>query len=75
MSGLELARRIQETDPDLPMILASGYAEIVDPADSDVLPRLAKPFRQADLSAAIAGVVEDGSKARRNVVPLRIPKA
>jgi signal transduction histidine kinase len=54
MTGLELARRIMQLRPGLPVIIATGYAEL--PAEDGLkLPRLSKPYRQEDLSAAIAG--------------------
>ncbi|MDB5512964.1 MAG: multi-sensor hybrid histidine kinase [Enterovirga sp.] len=53
MTGLELARRIQETFPRMPIILASGYAEAQELADYGAVPRLAKPFRQSELAAVI----------------------
>ena len=44
MTGVQLAEAINRTWPTLPVILASGYAEI--PSDSNpVLVRLSKPFR------------------------------
>jgi signal transduction histidine kinase len=53
MTGLQLAQSIQEKHPDLPIILATGYADLpCDPA----LPRLvklAKPCSQHDIAAAI----------------------
>ncbi len=54
MTGLQLANAIRELWPALPVLLATGYAEL-GPEERDLgLPRLAKPFRQADLAAAIA---------------------
>ncbi|MEO6394536.1 MAG: PAS domain S-box protein [Devosia sp.] len=53
--GAQLAAAIRAEKPDLPIILASGYAEL--PAGSRLnLPRLAKPFMQTDLARAIAAV-------------------
>src|SRR5690606_5313751 len=43
MTGLELAAAIGETRPSMPIILASGYADIEE-ARQLKLPRLAKPF-------------------------------
>jgi CheY-like chemotaxis protein len=51
MSGVELAKRIRERRPEVQVLIVSGYAEVKGiPAD---LPRLSKPFRQADLADAI----------------------
>ncbi|VTZ48068.1 Histidine kinase [Methylocella tundrae] len=55
MTGLELARSVREKYPDVPILLASGYAELPLPAmGGEALPRLAKPFRQDELVAAMA---------------------
>jgi CheY-like chemotaxis protein len=56
MTGTQLAAEIREAWPDLPILLASGYAEL--PADEGpALPRLRKPYHQAALAAAIAGLM------------------
>jgi len=55
MTGLELARVVRELYPDLPIVLATGYAELPPGLDGDLgLPRLAKPFLQRDLANVIA---------------------
>jgi CheY-like chemotaxis protein len=56
MTGAELARQIKENWPMLPVILASGYAELPNGEDPG-LPRLSKPYLQEDLVAKIAQVV------------------
>jgi PAS domain S-box-containing protein len=52
MTGTELVAKVKAQWPDLPVIVATGYAEL----DNSVrgLPRLGKPFRQDALAAAIA---------------------
>jgi signal transduction histidine kinase len=53
MTGLQLARIIQEKYPSLPVILATGYAELpVDPVSLGIV-RLAKPCNQYDIAMAI----------------------
>ena len=47
MTGAQLAEVVQCEWPDLPIILASGYADLPTGIASD-LRRLAKPFRQED---------------------------
>jgi CheY-like chemotaxis protein len=69
MTGLELARRIEAEYPGLPVILATGYAELTE-EDAARLPRLGKPFRQEELLAAIADVVAPAPLAD-NVITLR----
>ena len=52
MTGVDLTRTVREGWPDLPALLISGYAAVEDVAPG--LPRLAKPFRQAQLAQALA---------------------
>ncbi len=56
MTGAELASTIRTKRPELPIILATGYAELA-PGEATGLPRLAKPFSQQDLAEAIARAV------------------
>lgn len=48
MTGIELAAASREVRPSLPILLATGYAELPDGAQLD-LPRLAKPYHQDQL--------------------------
>ncbi|ODP38842.1 hypothetical protein BFL28_12980 [Sphingomonas turrisvirgatae] len=52
MTGVELAQTLRETFPQLPVLIVSGYAEVEGIAPS--LPRLAKPFKRAELAASLA---------------------
>jgi FixJ family two-component response regulator len=53
MTGLQLARCVQEKYPGLPIVLATGYAELpADPAQFGVV-KLAKPCSQSEIAAAI----------------------
>jgi PAS domain S-box-containing protein len=56
MTGSELATRIRAENAHLPIILATGYAELA-PGEGEGLPRLAKPFGQRELAEAIARAV------------------
>ncbi|MFL5017091.1 MAG: PAS domain S-box protein [Rhizobium sp.] len=56
MTGAQLAQAIRNEWPEMPIILASGYAEIPQGADIVDLPRLGKPFSQAQLAEAISRV-------------------
>jgi PAS domain S-box-containing protein len=53
MTGVELANRAREMHPDLPILLATGYADLPSGTTTD-LPRLAKPYQQVDLETQIA---------------------
>ena len=52
MTGSELAVVAKSEWPDLPIVLATGYAELPPEGDSE-LPRLAKPFSQVQLAEVI----------------------
>jgi len=59
MTGSQLAEVIRGEWPGLPMILATGYAEL-PPGGDNSLPKLAKPFGERELAKAIAALVEAG---------------
>ena len=55
MTGVEFAKVVRSRYPDLPIVLATGYAELPTGLGADLkLPRLAKPFLQRDLAQMIA---------------------
>lgn len=56
MSGARLAAALKEKRPDLPVLLTTGYASMRE-GDVEGLPRLAKPFRQTELVAAVRAVL------------------
>jgi CheY-like chemotaxis protein len=52
MNGFELAQRIKERNPKLPIVLATGYAQL--PADRSIeFGHLSKPYTSEDLAAAL----------------------
>ena len=53
MTGMELADEVRRTHPHLPVLLATGYAEMEGSHRADV-PRLAKPYTQEQLAIEIA---------------------
>ena len=55
MTGAELVAQAKEAQPELKAIIVSGYAELPEGAPLEV-PRLAKPFGDADLASIIATV-------------------
>lgn len=59
MTGSELAAVIREERPGLPVVLATGYAELPTGGDNR-LPRLPKPFSQNQLQEIIATVLAGG---------------
>jgi CheY-like chemotaxis protein len=67
MTGLELASVVRAYRPALPMILASGYAELPSQPDPPIA-RLSKPFNQAELAEAIRDA-DDIAVARAGASP------
>jgi PAS domain S-box-containing protein len=69
MDGAALARRAREAKPNLPVLIITGYAGS-DGVGLD-LPKLAKPFRQADLAGALNSLFEPSNVVRmRKRTPL-----
>jgi CheY-like chemotaxis protein len=58
MSGLELAEIARRKWPTLRVLLATGYADLPDKKTTD-LPRLSKPYHQAQLQAEINRLLAD----------------
>lgn len=58
IDGLKLARHIAQHYPELPVLLTSGYAEVIlNHADEDIgHDILHKPYRQSDLSSALSSL-------------------
>ena len=63
LTGAQLAEQTAERWPRLPVILATGYAELPSGEGAD-LPRLAKPFGQAQLADAIVRALKPPVAAR-----------
>lgn len=57
MTGSQLALAIRTEWPDMPIILATGFAEIPEGTGITAVPRLGKPFSQAQLAEAIGRAV------------------
>jgi signal transduction histidine kinase/CheY-like chemotaxis protein len=56
MTGLELAEEARRLRPHLPILLATGYADL--PANAELeLPRLSKPYQQRQLAEQIASLL------------------
>ncbi len=61
MTGTELAGEIHRIRPDLPVVIATGYADA--PGETFALPQLDKPYRQRDLAAVIERLLEPRQSA------------
>ncbi len=53
MTGMQLAQAARELRPDLPIVMATGYAELPAASTMDIV-RLRKPYQQHQLVAEIA---------------------
>jgi CheY-like chemotaxis protein len=67
MTGAQLAEAIKRQWPHLPVVLATGYAELSSKLDPNLI-KLSKPFRQDALARA---VTESMQNAGGKVVPFR----
>lgn len=56
MTGLQLAEQARALRPELPILLATGYADLPARADLD-LPRLNKPYQQMQLAEQIKALL------------------
>jgi len=64
MTGTELAARIRCSWPKLPVVIATGYAELLGDGDPG-LPRLSKPYDQQELAALVGRLVGQAPVAAR----------
>ena len=69
MTGVQLAAAIRAERPGLPVILATGYAEL-PPGTDPSLPKLRKPFQQEALARMIANCLR-AAEAAKKVVAFR----
>ena len=71
LTGVDLARRVREFSPDLPIIFASGYADVQtfgEELTDEIL--LKKPYRIAEVAARISAALDERRRGD-NVVDLR----
>ena len=57
MSGIELARRVVELHPDIPVILTSGYSDVLAADTQHDFPLLHKPYSVEQLSRVLRGAI------------------
>jgi CheY-like chemotaxis protein len=67
MTGIQLIEALRPDRPDVPVILATGFADLPVNVAPGVA-RLDKPFRQKDLARTIAGAMRNGAG---QVLPFR----
>ncbi len=65
MNGVDLARELRRRRPDLPVVLASGYSDVLAAQGTYGFELLRKPYSVADLSRILRRAVERvGTQAR-----------
>jgi CheY-like chemotaxis protein len=72
MTGVELARAIKASRPDLPVLLTSGYTaqRLVPNAGNGDLPLLRKPYTLAELAEALEALLRDDAAPTRGATPV-----
>ena len=58
MGGLKLAQVLREEQPQLPVVLATGYSQEISETGSGGRPLILKPYRLATLSEALASAIQ-----------------
>jgi CheY-like chemotaxis protein len=56
ISGIELAGKVRERFPELPILLTSGYSEKI--ASNDAFPMLQKPYDLRSLAGALGQLLK-----------------
>jgi len=64
MTGIQLADAIRKQWPELSIIIATGFAEI-EPGHEHGLPKLTKPFTEAELAIALERAAQGSRKSGR----------
>ncbi|KQT54062.1 histidine kinase [Methylobacterium sp. Leaf456] len=59
MNGVELANEIRRRRPDLPVVLASGYSDVLAAEGTHGFDLLSKPYSVTDLSRVLRRAVQD----------------
>ena len=73
MNGVELARRARRLAPDLPILFASGYADVhTFGAELSEEAVLRKPFRISEVAARIHHLLDAGPAAAASLFAVRV---
>jgi signal transduction histidine kinase/ActR/RegA family two-component response regulator len=63
ISGLDLARRLRDRRPDLPVILTTGYSSSAAEVVAEGFALIEKPYRRDALAASLRSVVENRGRS------------
>ena len=61
-NGIELATRIREERPNLPIVLTSGYSDVLARTGTSGFPLLHKPYSAENLALALRRVLSNGAR-------------
>jgi len=75
MSGLDLARRLRERRPELPVLLATGYSQYAPQIVNEGFILVEKPYTRGALAAAIRAAVERATRVRPVAEPAAPPSS
>jgi len=73
VSGIDLARRLREYRPDLPILLATGYSQHAPQILDEGFVLVEKPYSRATLIAALQTAVDRATKVSRAGEPAASP--
>jgi two-component system NtrC family sensor kinase len=75
MSGFDLAQRLRESRPDLPILLSTGYSQAIEQVRESAFPLLPKPYSPDQLRAAVAhaAAAGRGGEPRAALTPAASP--
>ncbi|MBE7200630.1 MAG: PAS domain S-box protein, partial [Parafilimonas terrae] len=65
MNGVELAGEIRKRRPDIPVVLTSGYSDVLAAEGTHGFDLLRKPYSVADLSRILRRAIQDARARRR----------
>jgi two-component system NtrC family sensor kinase len=74
MNGIALAQAVQNRRPEIPVLLTSGYSDVVQATGSQ-FPILRKPFQLPALAKAIREALEQGAARERSDGVLQFPRS
>jgi signal transduction histidine kinase/ActR/RegA family two-component response regulator len=64
ISGLDLARRVREDLPDIPIVLMTGYSEALNGSNLEEIPVVFKPFTEQEILAALSLARRSAKRAK-----------
>lgn len=63
MSGIELATRLRQLSPELPVLLTTGFSEAATLPEAHAFPLIGKPYSSQDLAGQIARLLKQRGSA------------